>query len=139
MIYYKTERQRSEFRLLDIRLQFIFYAVASLAYERKKYHTIVTDCIRTRQEDEGYGGVGIHVVKRALDFNFCRDGTDEGRIIDIKFTEWICDFVNDYVSYGYGKYKTIIFHDVGFAEHFHLQVSRKIKTTIFNTLKKEEA
>lgn len=138
MIYYKTERQRSEFKLLDIRLQFIFWSVASVAYERKKYHTIVTECIRTKQEDEQYGGVGIHVIRRALDFNFCKDETDEGRIIDKEFTEWICDFVNNYIPYGYGKFKTILFHTVGAGKHFHLQVSRKIKTTIFNTLKKKD-
>lgn len=107
------------------RLRAILYMIAAVVYARWNYCLMVTDCLRSDAEDQSFGGVGIHPTGRAVDFNFC-DTVGE-RIHHPERTEQLKELVNGLIPYGYGHYKTLIYHDVA-GLHFHLQVSRN-KTT----------
>ena len=130
MIFYKTFEERQEFKQLNIRVKALLHMVASMVWSKKRYCVIVTDCLRTTEEDKALGGVGIHPTGRAIDFNFC--DLNQERIFDSAFSVQLMDEINTVIPYGYGHYKTLIFHDVGAGDHFHLQVSRNRSTEILD-------
>ena len=120
LIRFKTDRQQHEWSRLDIRLRMIACMIAGYVIEKYGLFMIVTDCLRLKEEDDVLGGVGIHPLGRALDFNLCQeDGT---RVYDPEITEGILEIINRHIPYGKKPYNTIKFHDVA-GEHFHLQVN----------------
>lgn len=130
MIFFKSDRQKEEFRKLDVRLKLLFFAIMGLVFHRQKYYIIVTDCWRSHEEDNQFGGIGIHCCNRALDFNFCNENKE--RIYDTEFAGFLCEKFNKLVPYGYGNYPTLLYHKVK-GDHFHLQVSREDKTCILKS------
>ena len=127
MIYFGSDRQKSEFNFLSFRLRAIFYMISAIASEKFKCHVIVTDCLRSKHEDNELGGVGIHPTGRALDFNLCTE--TRVRLHDTQQTDALLEFVNTLIPYGSGRYKTLVYHNVK-GLHFHLQVSWNKSTEI---------
>lgn len=129
MIAFKTEQEKTELQKLDARVRLILLAIAGIAWLGKKYHVIVTDCLRSKEEDEKFGGVGIHPSGRAVDFNFCDD--ELHRVFDGEYAARLEEIVNAHFPYdGRGKYRTLIHHDIGAGMHFHLQVNPIGKTVV---------
>ncbi len=129
MIFFKTIEEKNEFPKLDRRVMALLFVVTGLAWFEKEYHIIVTECLRTKKEDEKYGSVGIHQTGRAVDFNFCRENLE--RIQDPVYAERIMTRINETAPYGSGPYQSLIHHDIGYGAHFHLQVNPFGKTEIF--------
>ena len=120
LIRFKTDRQQGEWSRLDMRLRMILCIVAAYVSEKYGLYVVITDCIRTPEEDEVLNASGIHVLARALDFNLCKE--DGSRVYDSEIVDGILELINKHVPYGKGKIRTLIFHNV-VGDHFHLQVN----------------
>ena len=128
MIFFKTIEEKNEFPKLDRRVMMLLFIVCGLAWLEKAYHVVVTECLRTKEEDKTFGGIGIHFLGRAIDFNFCDE--DMNRIQDPVYAERIMARINETIPYGSGPYQTVIHHDIGHGAHFHMQVNSLGKTEI---------
>ena len=101
--------------LLDNRLRFIVYALAGFIQNEYSKTITITSIYRE-------GDPGTHGCWRAVDIRTWNYSDDE--IADI------INFINKSLPYGYGAYKTSLYHNVGQGEHIHIQVSRDDYTKI---------
>jgi hypothetical protein len=130
MIFFKTKNEYDEFPTLDNRIKMVLFVFAGLAWMEKNFNVIVTDCLRTKQDDQALGitGPDPHIDGRAVDVNFCDDNW--GRIFDDEYAARLAEIMNKTIPYGIATYPTVFYHDQGLGKHFHLQVNPHYETKI---------
>lgn len=120
MIYYASDKLESDYLEVDSRLRIIMPFIASKILADRNMNVIITSAIRTAEQDRALKASGVHVAKRALDFNMW-DPVARKKHYNPEYAGELCDFVNSQIIYG--SHKTMIYHDVGYGQHFHLQVN----------------
>jgi len=117
IIQFKEHILSSQFDslLLDSRLKFIIYALAGFIANEFGKPLVITSIFRP-------GDKGVHGYWRGIDIRTYYYLAEE-------ITE-ILEFINKTLPYGYGAYKTALYHNTGQGDHIHIQVSRNDHTKI---------
>ena len=134
IIEFKTPKLKEEFNdsRLDSRLKFIIYAIASYSYHKFGIILILTEVFRSQelqdfyyQNNENYKlnpWKSLHQIGQAVDFR--TSSYKQIQLLDMK------NYINNNILYNPIKFKTCLVHDIGHAEHGHIQVDNHNFTNI---------
>lgn len=113
-IFFKTQRQATEWRSPEVskKIKKITKDFADYVYKHYDKFTIITHIIRYIDDDLPIPSV--HQFGRGIDIR--------SHHLEASEIEMALFYINKKYPYGKDKYKTAIYHNIGFGKHIHIQV-----------------
>ena len=135
MIQYKTETIKKEFESnqLDKRLKLLIFMIVGLLENEHDCQAKITSVYRSDTEQKQlYGGKmppfgNVHGQWRAVDLVAYHNGS----LIPTAVGKDIRDCLNQRIQHDKeNRYPTVVYHNIGYGWHFHVQVSFKDETKL---------